>query len=224
MNTGTATSSNNLSQLAQKLLADRFAGSVCPLWFKTNLTVDEQTFRRGKPRPYLEVACELMRAMQGDMIVEVGSMRGPMKHTLKEFNPYCCNDGHSTMFWASLGCQVHSVDIDPECSKIAAAACAAYPNVHIHNADGVAFLGAFSSPIDLLYLDAWDVVQGQPYAEAHLAAYEAVRAKLKPTSLILIDDTDVLFGGKGRLVLPVAIRDGYELLIMGRQTMLLRAQ
>jgi bifunctional DNA-binding transcriptional regulator/antitoxin component of YhaV-PrlF toxin-antitoxin module len=30
-------------------------------------------------------------------------------------------------------------------------------------------------------------------------------------------------GGKGRLVLPAAIRDGYELMILGRQTMLLRA-
>jgi hypothetical protein len=30
-------------------------------------------------------------------------------------------------------------------------------------------------------------------------------------------------GGKAKLMLPAAIRDGYELLIFGRQTMLLKA-
>jgi hypothetical protein len=42
------------------------------------------------------------------------------------------------------------------------------------------------------------------------------------TSVVLIDDTDIMNGGKGRLAIPQIIRDGYELITWGRQAMLAR--
>lgn len=77
--------------------------------------------------------------------------------------------------------------------------------------DGVAFLEAFSRPIDLLYLDAWDAyLPGSQ--ENHLRAYLAARKNLHTQSLILIDDTDLEQSSKGRLVIPRAIEDGLAVL------------
>ena len=110
------------------------------------------------------------------------------------------------------------------CTSCAAAreTCGAMPNVTIQCRDGIEFLRTFPKTIDLLYLDAWDAIEGTAYAERHLEAFEAAREKLAPRSLVLVDDTDVAWGGKGRLAIPAIIRAGYEPLVNGRQTMLLR--
>jgi spermidine synthase len=149
-------------------------------------------------------------------------MRQPLNHPIDEIRPMCCNDGHSTAFWARSGLEVHSVDINPGAVKIAAAGCKDFPNVKVACADGIAFLQDFPGTIDFLFLDAWDALKGTPYAEKHLEAYEVARKKLNPSALIVIDDTDIAFGGKGRLAIPAIIRDGFDLLTTGRQTMLLR--
>jgi hypothetical protein len=178
---------------------------------------------RSKPRPYILSAIDLLDALGAPNIVEVGCMRLPMNHSLEEFDPVCCNDGHSTLFWAATGHPVWSVDIDRDACYLAAGYVQPYPNAKVVCGDGIKFLAKFTQPIGLLYLDGWDVIPGTDYAEKHLLAYQTARPRLAATSMILIDDTDLLMGGKGRLVLPAAIRDGYELMILGRQTMLLRA-
>jgi hypothetical protein len=154
--------------------------------------------------------------------VEIGCMRQPMRHTLDEFDPVCCNDGHSTLFWASTGNPLWSVDIDAGACEIAAQGVKGLPHARVICGDGIQFLKDFIYPIGLLYLDGWDVVPETDYAEKHLSAYREARDRLAGTSMILIDDTDLLMGGKGKLVVPAAIRDGYELALFGRQTMLLR--
>jgi hypothetical protein len=207
---------------ARDTIGAHFTGVVQPLWFGHALTVDDQTRRRGKPRPSILAAIDLVRRLGGRTIVEIGCMRQPLTHTLDQFNSFCCNDGHSTAFWAASGLAVHSVDIDPAACRIAAETCADCPNVRVTCADGIEFLKAFTGTIDLLFLDAWDAVEGLPYAEKHLEAYEAARMKLTRSSLVLIDDTDVAYGGKGRLVIPAIIRDGFDPLVWGRQTLLLR--
>jgi hypothetical protein len=212
----------DLRELADQLLHQRFAGQVSPQFFRVKLTLDEQVKVRGKPRPYIEVVLQLLKAMKADTIVEVGSARQPLDHPLKDFNPVCCNDGHSSMYWASSGLDFHTVDINPEAGKAVTKACGHLPNVHVYTEDGIGFLKRFPKPIDLLFLDAWDVVEGSPFAEKHLEAWQTVRGKMKPTSLVLIDDTDIMFGGKGRLCIPAMIRDGYDPLINGRQTLLMR--
>jgi hypothetical protein len=215
--------SPSLLERAEAVIRTRFADAQITLWGTDELTAEQQTHVRAKPRPYLLSAIELLDALESPNIVEVGCMRQPMRHALDEFDPVCCNDGHSTLFWASTGHPVWSVDIDMRACQLAASYLQDYPNATVVCGDGIKFLRKFERPIGLLYLDGWDVIPGTDYAEQHLAAYQAARPHFAATSLILIDDTDLLMGGKGKLVLPAAIRDGYELLALGRQTMLLRA-
>jgi hypothetical protein len=85
-------------------------------------------------------------------------------------------------------------------------------------------------PIDLLFLDAWDVnLEGS--AERHLEAFKAAEQNLHEQSLVLIDDTDVdlvedilVFAdgvsGKGKLVIPYAVNRGWKVVFSGRQTLL----
>jgi len=209
--------------IAHPILASHFKGVVDPLFFGNDITIQQQLNMRGRPRPYILSAIDLVKRIGGKTIVEVGCMRQVLNHPLDQTVPQCCNDGHSTVFWGMSGLDVHSVDINAGAVKIAAATCAAMPNVKVTCGDGIAFLRAFQGTIDLLFLDAWDAIKGLPYAERHLEAFECVRDKLAPSSIILIDDTDMAFGGKGRLAIPAIIRSGYDLLLTGRQTLLFRA-
>ena len=212
----------NLYERAEAGIRERFGDSPVALWSTDRLTLEQQIHVRAKPRPYLQSAIELLGFLGSWNIVEIGCMRQPMRHTLEEFDPVCCNDGHSTLFWASTGNPLWSVDIDQGACEIAAQSVRSFPGAKVVCGDGVEFLASFREPIGLLYLDGWDVVPGSDYAQKHLSAYRAARPTLADTSIILIDDTDLLMGGKGKLVVSAAIRDGYELMLFGRQTMLLR--
>jgi predicted O-methyltransferase YrrM len=212
----------DLCAAAYQYVEYKFRGHSQPQYFYAELTADEQTNRRGKPRPYIECVLTLLQLMKAKTIVEIGSMRLPLQHDLNVMDPRCCNDGHSTAYWSITGCDVYTVDVDPACADAIAQSCKGPSKVHVTTGDGIAFLEQFPGTIDLLYLDAWDVHVGDPYAERHLDAYQAARGKLNPASVILIDDTDILFGGKGRLAVPAMIRDGYTPIIGGRQTLLVR--
>ena len=212
----------NLYERAEAGILRRFGASPIALWGTDRLSLEDQIHIRAKPRPYLESAIDLLPFLGSRNIVEIGCMRQPMRHTLEEFDPVCCNDGHSTIFWASTGQPLWSVDISAAACEIAAESVREHPNAKVVCGDGIEFLSKFQEPIGLLYLDGWDVVPGTDYAEKHLSAYLAARPKLAPTSIILIDDTDLMMGGKGKFVVTSAIRDGYELILFGRQTLLLR--
>ena len=214
----------NLYEQAEAGIRRHFGGTPIPLWGTDVLTLEQQIHVRGKPRPYLLSAIELLDSLGSPNIVEVGCMRAPMRHTLEEFDPVCCNDGHSTLFWAATGKPLWSVDVDERACRVAAECVLPYPNARVACGDGIEFLKEFRESIGLLYLDGWDVASGSDYAENHLFAYHEARSSLAGTSVILIDDTDLLMGGKGKFVIPAAIRDGYELILLGRQTMLLRVR
>ena len=93
-------------------------------------------------------------------------------------------------------------------------------NWNVYNGDGIKFLKDFKGTIDLLFLDAWDVHYGSPYAEKHLEAYEVAKDKLSKKHIISIDDTDIANGGKGKLLIPHLLNNNYKLIVSGRQTML----
>ncbi len=194
----------------------RFANRKAPRFDNIDLSFFEQICLREKPRDYIETVCELLVLINAKTIVEIGGARLPLDHTLDEFNPVCCNDGHSTYFWDRTDCEVYSVDINPGNEKLITSVC---PNVSVHTQDGIEFLRAFKKPIDLLFLDAWDVIPGTPYAEKHLEAYQTAKSILAQRHLILIDDTDVGGGGKGELLIPQLVKDGYITLIEGRQSL-----
>lgn len=213
------TTQTSLYARATELVNELFATLVMPTFFRIELVTPEQ---RGKTLPYLQVAAQLVREFNFKTIVEVGSMRKPLKHELDEFFPECCNEGHSTLYFAETGAQVFTADVNPKCAELLASSTRKYRNLHVYTADGIWFLKKFDRPIDLLYLDAWDVIPSLDYAGKHLEAYREAIPHLAPTCLVLIDDTDISNGGKGRLAISQMIRDGFELVTWGRQAMLVR--
>jgi hypothetical protein len=190
---------------------------AAPHFTAVDLSNQEQS-QRDQPRDYLEKALALLDEGSSGTIVELGSMRMAMKHPVHERHP-CCGDGHSTYVLGESGHRVFSVDINPEASRAAREACMSLPNVEVFTGDGIGFLQDFKGKIDLLFLDAWDVVEGTPYAEKHDEAYEAARDKLADRHLILIDDTDIGGGGKGRILIPKLEARGYVKIFDGRQTL-----
>lgn len=175
------------------------------------------------PRPYIENT----RGRLGGppplrTIVELGSLRHALTHDLGvDLQSECCLYGHSTLYWARSGHRVFTVDIDPLASALTQQICMSHANVTVVTGDGISFLENFSDEIDLLYMDAWDVVPGTPFAEKHLEAFEVALPKLNTTGhMILIDDTDIAEGGKGRLLVPRLLELGYALIMKGRQTLL----
>jgi hypothetical protein len=168
--------------------------------------------------PTINKALSEFRTRQGRLVVEIGSIR--QRGNL-------VGDGYSTVAWAQFAEQVYSVDIDAEATALTREETGEFGNVVAVTQDGVEFLEAFNEPIDLLYLDAWDAfLPGSQ--ENHLRAYMAARRNLHDLSLILIDDTNLGDGGKGRLVVPRAIEDGFNVIFAENQTLLgrplLRAQ
>lgn len=176
--------------------------------------------RRECPTEYLKKAVDQFKSRNGKVIVEIGTMRAVLSHPIDSGHCKGCMDGHSTMWWAMTGAEVYSVDISKESIDLTCRTCENFKNVHAVVQDGIEFLKSFNQPIDLLFLDAWDVIDGTPYAEKHLEAYLAAKPHLHEASLILIDDTDIKECGKGRLVIPQAIKDGYKVIFSGRQTLL----
>jgi len=185
-----------------------------------DLSREEQRLRE-RVAPFLAHALELL-GPGPRTVVEIGSMRHAMDHDLAITTRDCCVDGHSTVYFGRAGHRVFSVDADPEATRTTGRACQGL-DVHAVTADGVAFLEAFEETIDLLYLDAWDVVDGTPYAEEHLRAFEAAAPKLDPRRhLVVVDDTDFPGLGKGRLLVPRLLEMGYTRAMSGRQTILVR--
>ena len=86
--------------------------------------------------------------------------------------------------------------------------------------EGVLAIKEFPKQIDLLYLDAWDVIPGTDYKEKHLEAFQAAEEKLHDNSVILIDDMEHGENGKGGLVIPYALTKGWKRMDIGKQAIL----
>lgn len=201
-----------------------------------NLTIREQTFIRDKPFYFIQQILSLAKnVIPVKTIIEIGTCRKVLNHPIDEIDPICCNDSHSTFFWCTLeNCTIYTVDISPSCKFILEQAyndnvlkMGENSSLRIRIQDGLQFLTTFASKkknptVDFLFLDAWDVIKGTRYAEHHLDAYLAIKHKLSDKCIIAIDDTDIANGGKGRLVVPQLLLDGYIILYKGRHTVLIR--
>jgi len=127
-------------------------------------------------------------------IVETGSMREPPGTENGR------SDGLSTMLWSMLashhGGNVISCELDKQAAEIAAAHCT--ENTKIVIGDSVQSLRTLTEPIDLLYLDSYDLSWANlhPSALHHLMELASAAPLLKPGSLVLIDDCGP-DGGKG---------------------------
>lgn len=188
---------------------------------KIDLNSYEQVILRAKPKNYILLAIEILKQTNNKIIVEIGGLRQNMNHSLDDFNPICCNDGHSTEFWCSQqNLNVYSVDINEYCRQFYENLKNKKNNLHYSIEDGIEFLKKFNYEIDLLFLDAWDVHYGSPFSEKHFEAYQVAKDKLSKRHIISIDDTDIANGGKGKILVPYLINNGYNLIIDGRQTIL----
>jgi len=202
---------------------------------------ENRRYKRDFPKKFIKKTIKLFNERNGKVIVEIGSMRVPLKHNLENEQCPFCEDGHSTLLWAECKASVFSVDINEYNIDVATKACKKYNNVKVVKEDGIVFLKKFNQKIDLLFLDAWDVIEGTDYAEKHLEAYYCAKDKLHDKSLILIDDTDVYsnkigemilikdlpqekregsYFGKGKLLIPQLLNDGFKIIFSGRQTLL----
>ncbi len=145
------------------------------------------------------------------VLVECGSLREAVA------------DGSGTTTWADH-CSEHgghlwTVDIEPAATAfcrqhVDAAVCSPI------NQDAREFLTRFEQPIDFLYLDATDCfVPG--YKEAHRQMYQS--ARFAERAVLLIDDWGFDGrGGKGELVVPLALADGFVPVAEGYQLLLVR--
>lgn len=212
----------------------------CLYWDRLHLTHEENGLRN-YPAAWIRKTIELMNIMGGKNVVEIGSTRIELtpkcidyfneSYNLKpSIKPPCCQDGHSTYFWAKAGFETYTVDIDQGCiEKIY--------NQYVHHLkeqipfnlkmripeDGIEFLTNFNKPIDLLFLDGWNVGTHR-YAEYHLEAFLAAKDKLAPLHLVSIDDCDYIMkeGGKDHLLSPYLLENGYVKIIWGRQNVFLK--
>lgn len=195
-----------------------------PLFSEIDLTVNEQTNIRGKPKKYLLHAIYLFKMFtNAKVILEIGSIRNKMNHNITDFNPSCCNDGHSTYFWKHYtNADIYTVDIDPNCKYIIDND-TLLNGVNSYTMDAFEFVKDFDKSIDLLFLDAWDVIPDSPYDVAHLEIYNKLKSKLSDSCVILIDDTDVGDGGKGKLLIPQLQKDGFIMITNKRQTIFIKS-
>lgn len=90
--------------------------------------------------------------------------------------------------------------------------------------DGIKFLKEFEHKIDFLYLDAWDYhttnIEMQTTSETmHLEAFKIAGSKLNIGAYILIDDIldQETYVGKGKLLIPYMLENGYKLIHKGYQ-------
>jgi len=172
---------------------------------------------RDAPTPSLRETARLFDQINGQTIIEIGSgIHGRLA-------------GDSVLTWAkrTRAKRIIAVDLDEKQIGEVKKATSRYPNVEAIVAEGVGYLAAFSSTIDLLYLDFWTpdpegALPGTGRAEAYRNAFAATRDKLNRQSLILIDDTDHIHPWKHTLIVPDARKEGFVVRFVGRQTLLTR--
>ena len=126
------------------------------------------------------------------------------------------SDGDSTSIWAwfisKYGGSYHGCDISKECLKNCEQTLRKYitgndksTDVALTEGDGLVFLKNYNKPIDLLYLDAMDWLDGYYDTQIyHLQLLLEAMDKITVGGYVMFDDTfDVdTFKGKGELAIP----------------------
>jgi len=147
-----------------------------------------------------------LQKIKNPVIVETG--------TYREENNFE-GDGCSTLLFDAyvdcFGGELYSVDIDPKACELARNAT---KHAQVYQSDSVAWLGTFKKEIDLLYLDSYNIpngnwaLDGEP-AGHHLKELFAAHYCLLPETLVVVDDNimvphpddgRLIRLGKGRLI------------------------
>ena len=148
------------------------------------------------------------------VIVEIGTVRSTREGSSE-------SDGYSSIHFANTQYEFHTVDSDIRAIRVAASLLGKkrHSNATIHHKDGVEFLKGFDRSINLLYIDGPPpTTTGQEFA---LQCF--LNANFDGQAYCLIDDCDFADGGKGKLVVPHAVENGWRVAAdNGRQVLLER--
>lgn len=146
-------------------------------------------------------------------IVETGTIRENSEE--KRYG-----DGWGTLNWQhysiNTNSKVWSVDNNTVSIDAAKSVVPETENIKYILSDSIEFLHNFKEKIDLLFLDSYDYCGDEDninYCLNH-TLNEAIVAlpKLSENAFVLVDDVfDVSFGGKGKLVVPYLLDNGFEL-------------
>jgi predicted O-methyltransferase YrrM len=143
----------------------------------------------------------------------------------------CHGDGCSTLLFAAWAndheASLFSVDIDPGAiNESKAAVSQINPHVQFATQDSISFLRDFDQQIDFLYLDSYDFEPSNPHPSQlhHLNEIEAAYPHLHENTVIMIDDCDLPYGGKGKLAIEFLKAHGWEVLITNYQVILIHSQ
>lgn len=174
-----------------------------------------------KRYPTFKRALELMTERKAGMIVETGTAR----HGVSNYD----GDGCSTYIFAEWAFHhrsiLYSIDID---AKAIAASKSVIQNfldsVILVHSDSVKYLKQFSQKIDFLYLDSYDfdVKDPLPSQRYHLKEIQAAYPKLTKSSMVMIDDCDLPFGGKGKLAIEYLLKRNWKIVMENYQIILVQ--
>lgn len=166
-------------------------------------------------------ALRLLKERHAQVLVETGTARYGNKN--------CSGDGCSTLIfsdWVGVnGGHFYSVDISEFALQDAAASLgAANEFVQLVHSDSVAFLKNFNQPIDFLYLDSFDfeLDNPEPSQQHHLKEIIAAYPWLTEQTIVMIDDCNLPYGGKGKLAIEYLLNRNWKIVAQDYQTILVR--
>lgn len=168
-------------------------------------------------------ALKLMEERNVRLIVETGTARFGKKG--------CIGDGCSTLIFSQWASQnnafLYTVDINKECLLNAERDLGPWTRyISFVHSDSVRFFNTFNQPIDFLYLDSYDfdINNPNPSQQHHLKEIIAAYPWLKHDSIVMIDDCDLPYGGKGKLAIDYLLKRNWKIVASGYQVILVRNQ
>ncbi len=174
----------------------------------------------------MQLVLQLIEEMGAQTLVETGTARDGTAG-------FTDGDGGSTIIFAEWardhGAEFFSVDISQKNLKKAQEAVkrtvVGHENkVHFICSDSVAYLRDFNQPIDFLYLDSYDFDPDNPGPSQHhhLREIRAAYPFLTKNSIVMIDDCNLVHGGKGKLAIEFLLQHGWKIVCNRYQVILTR--
>jgi hypothetical protein len=161
---------------------------------------------RQHPRDSLEYSSHFFNLIKGKIIIECGTgLQGE-------------GSGNSMLYWFNKtnASTIHCIDLEAKWINSVKNELGEHSRIVYHNEDCFTIVPTISH-IDLIYMDFW-VGNGRAREKAYLELYKLSRHP----KMILIDDSDHASPWKQTLIVPEAMGDGYKLIYIGRQTLLVR--
>jgi hypothetical protein len=196
------------------------------------MTLEQMLDKTSKRQSSFQMMIDHLRTCEEPLIIETGCARPPHKDWGNEDVSFK-DEGFSTRIFDAYinlhGGELHSVDINPVHVEYARTQVSELAQVHC--SDSVEFLWQANQNlteqgffIDLLYLDSYDYEASDPWpcAAHHLKELAAIMSRLRPGSLVAVDDNFIVNGkpeGKGAYLIDFMkslgkplIHDGYQLI------------